>query len=265
MWHAIAPVLAETYQVICPDLRGYGRSLKPVTDATHTPYSKRAMGSDVLALMNHLGHERFLIGSHDRGSRVAHRLAADHPERVIALAILDIAPTREMYRDASSSFAHTYWHWYWLTQPHPFPEHLIGADPAFSCSRRAPQAPLVLPLSYSRRWMSTSPVSQSPRQYTALVRITGRRRRLISRMMMPTPVSSRCHLWRFGGRMARLRPISIVWRSGKSGQKTCRDGPYPAVIIWQNNTPTKCLRHGCRSLPKHLPRSAAQGNHRPAN
>jgi haloacetate dehalogenase len=131
MWHAIAPVLAESYQVICPDLRGYGRSLKPATDATHTPYSKRAMGGDVLALMDHLGHERFLIGSHDRGSRVAHRLAADHPERVIALSVLDIAPTREMYRDAGSAFAHTYWHWYWLTRPHPFPETLIGADPAF--------------------------------------------------------------------------------------------------------------------------------------
>jgi haloacetate dehalogenase len=131
MWHAIAPVLAQTYQVICPDLRGYGRSLKPTTDPTHTPYSKRAMGGDVLALMDHLGHDRFLIGSHDRGGRVAHRLAADHPERVIALSVLDIAPTREMYRDAGSAFAHTYWHWYWLTLPHPFPEHLIGADPAF--------------------------------------------------------------------------------------------------------------------------------------
>lgn len=131
MWHAIAPRLARDYQVICPDLRGYGRSLKPATDATHSPYSKRAMGTDVLALMDHLGHDRFLIGSHDRGGRVAHRLAADYPDRVIALSTLDIAPTREMYREADSGFAHTYWHWYWLTLPHPFPERLIGADPAF--------------------------------------------------------------------------------------------------------------------------------------
>ena len=131
MWHAIAPVLAQTYQVICPDLRGYGRSLKPATEASHSPYSKRAMGTDVLALMDHLGHDRFLIGAHDRGGRVAHRLAADRPERVIALSVLDIAPTREMYRDADSGFAHTYWHWYWLTLPQPFPERLISADPAF--------------------------------------------------------------------------------------------------------------------------------------
>ncbi len=131
MWHAVAPILARTYQVICPDLRGYGRSLKPQTDATHSPYSKRAMAGDVLEVMNALGHDRFLIGAHDRGGRVAHRLAADHPDRVIALSTLDIAPTREMYRDADSGFAHTYWHWYWLTLPSPFPERLIGADPAF--------------------------------------------------------------------------------------------------------------------------------------
>ncbi|MDP5085965.1 MAG: alpha/beta hydrolase [Yoonia sp.] len=131
MWHAVVPELAKSYQVICPDLRGYGRSLKPKTDADHTPYSKRAMGADMLALMDHLGHQRFLIGAHDRGGRVAHRLAADHPARVIALSVLDIAPTREMYREADSSFAHTYWHWYWLTLPHPFPERLIGADPDY--------------------------------------------------------------------------------------------------------------------------------------
>ena len=131
MWHAVAPELANTYQVICPDLRGYGRSAKPVTDANHTPYSKRAMAGDVLTLMDHLGHARFLIGAHDRGGRVAHRMAADHPDRIIALSTLDIAPTREMYREADSGFAHTYWHWYWLTLPHPFPERLIGADPAY--------------------------------------------------------------------------------------------------------------------------------------
>jgi haloacetate dehalogenase len=131
MWHYVAADLARDYQVICPDLRGYGRSLKPPTDANHAAYAKRAMAEDVLAVMNALGHERFAIGAHDRGARVAHRLAADHPSRVTALATLDIAPTREMYRDADSAFAQTYWHWYWLTLPHPFPETLIAPDPAF--------------------------------------------------------------------------------------------------------------------------------------
>lgn len=131
MWHAVAPVLAERYQVICPDLRGYGRSHKPVTDGAHAPYAKRAMGADVFALMDALGHRRFAIGAHDRGARVAHRMATDQPDRIIAFSALDIAPTREMYREAGSAFAHTYWHWYWLTLPQPFPERLIGADPEF--------------------------------------------------------------------------------------------------------------------------------------
>ena len=129
MWHRLAPMLAETYRVVCADLRGYGRSMKPESDESHRAYSKRATANDMVAVMAALGHERFRIGSHDRGSRVAHRLAADHPERVIALATLDIAPTREMYRDGGDGFARTYWHWYWLIQAAPFPEKLIGADP----------------------------------------------------------------------------------------------------------------------------------------
>lgn len=131
MWHAIAPRLAEDYQVICPDLRGYGRSHKPPVVADHATYSKRAMADDMVALMAGLGHDRFLLGAHDRGARVAHRLTADQPEKVIAFSVLDIAPTREMYRDATSRFAHAYWHWYWLTIAAPFPETLIGADPDF--------------------------------------------------------------------------------------------------------------------------------------
>ncbi|MFO6464974.1 alpha/beta fold hydrolase [Jannaschia sp. KMU-145] len=129
MWHRIAPVLARTHTVICADLRGYGRSAKPPTDADHAPYSKRAMAGDLLGLMDALGHDRFLVGAHDRGARVTHRLAADHPGRVRALATLDIAPTREMYATGDSAFAATYWHWYWLIQPAPFPETLIGHDP----------------------------------------------------------------------------------------------------------------------------------------
>ena len=131
MWHKVAPRLAQDYQVICPDLRGYGRSLKPADHTGHAQMSKRAMAGDVLALMTHLGHDRFLVGAHDRGGRVAHRMAYDHPDRVIALSVLDIAPTREMYRETTASFAHAYWHWFWLTLPAPFPENLIGADPDY--------------------------------------------------------------------------------------------------------------------------------------
>ncbi len=131
IWHKVAPRLSQDYQVICADLRGYGRSAKPQTDAAHAPYTKRAMAGDLLALMDHLGHQRFLIGAHDRGARVAHRLAADQPDRVLGLSTLDIAPTREMYRDGDTAFAADYWHWYWLIQAAPFPERLISADPDY--------------------------------------------------------------------------------------------------------------------------------------
>ena len=129
MWHRVAPAFAADYHVVCADLRGYGRSAKPPTDADHTPYSKRAMAQDMVEVMRQLGHDRFYIGAHDRGARVAHRLAADHPDAVIALALLDIAPTREMYAATTQAFAQDYWHWFWMTQPAPFPERLMEADP----------------------------------------------------------------------------------------------------------------------------------------
>ncbi len=129
MWHGVAPVLARSHQVICPDLRGYGRSDKPESGPPHQLYSKRAMANDIVAVMRRLGHDRFLVGAHDRGARVAHRLGLDHPDCVGAMALLDIAPTREMYAETSAEFARAYWHWFFLTQPQPLPEKMIGADP----------------------------------------------------------------------------------------------------------------------------------------
>ncbi len=131
MWHRVAPELCQYFTVVCADLRGYGRSHKPPTDPSHAPYSKRATASDLVEAMRALGFDQYFVGAHDRGARVAHRMALDHADRVLALATLDIAPTREMYRNAGSAFAQSYWHWYWLTQPHPFPETLIAADPDF--------------------------------------------------------------------------------------------------------------------------------------
>lgn len=129
MWHGVAPILAQSYQVVCPDLRGYGRSDKPKTDPSHKPYSKRSMANDIVAVMQRLGHERFLVGAHDRGARVAHRLALDHSERVGSMVLLDIAPTREMYANTGADFAKAYWHWFFLIQAQPLPENIIGADP----------------------------------------------------------------------------------------------------------------------------------------
>jgi haloacetate dehalogenase len=129
LWHKVAPRLAERYTVVAADLRGYGDSGKPETTADHAPYSKRAMAQDMAEVMTALGHERFFLAGHDRGGRVAHRLALDHADRVRKLAVLDIAPTREMYRDTTDAFARAYWHWFFLITPAPFPERMIGSDP----------------------------------------------------------------------------------------------------------------------------------------
>jgi haloacetate dehalogenase len=129
MWHKIAPALARRFTVICPDLRGYGGSHMPPATADHAPYAKRAMARDLIDLMDHFGFARFAVGSHDRGARVAHRLALDFPDHVTRLAVLDIVPTLEHFERTDMSFALGYYHWFWFAQPHPFPENLINAAP----------------------------------------------------------------------------------------------------------------------------------------
>lgn len=129
MWHLTAPALAERFTVICPDLRGYGGSFKPPATADHAPYAKTEMARDLAEAMEHFGHRRFLVGSHDRGARVAHRLALDFPDRVEKLAVLDIVPTIEHFERTDMAFALGYYHWFWFAQPHPFPELLINAAP----------------------------------------------------------------------------------------------------------------------------------------
>lgn len=141
MWHRVAADLAQDHTVICPDIRGYGRSWKPALDHDHTPMSKRAMAQDLITMMDHLGHDTFIVGAHDRGARVGHRLAADHPGRVQALLTLDIAPTREMYAQANAAFAADYWWWFWLIQPSPMPERMISADPDWYWCRKCCKGP----------------------------------------------------------------------------------------------------------------------------
>ena len=131
MWHLVADQLAEHFTLVMADLRGYGDSGKPETDKDHSPYSKRAMAADMAQLMTALGHHRFAVMGHDRGGRVAHRLARDYSDRVTKLAVLDIAPTANMYETTDMAFAKAYYHWFFLIQPHPLPETLIGADPEF--------------------------------------------------------------------------------------------------------------------------------------
>lgn len=131
IWHKIAGRLAEEFSVVIVDLRGYGDSDKPATNHDHSVYSKRAMAADMLSVMTELGHDQFFVAGHDRGGRVAHRLARDYSGAVSKLAVLDIAPTAMMYDTTDKEFATSYYHWFFLIQPAPFPETLIGRNPTF--------------------------------------------------------------------------------------------------------------------------------------
>ena len=129
IWHKVADKLAQHFTVVAADLRGYGDSDKPVASDKSEAYSKRVMAKDQVELMKHLGFEHFSVLAHDRGARVARRLAADHPSNVICMVLLDIAPTLAMYEQTNQEFARAYWHWFFLIRPAPFPESLIEADP----------------------------------------------------------------------------------------------------------------------------------------
>ncbi|MGQ0626349.1 MAG: alpha/beta fold hydrolase [Sporichthyaceae bacterium] len=131
MWEHIAPTLAQHYTVVVPDLRGYGASGKPSGRPGGELYSKRVMASDQVQVMAALGFPSFAVVGHDRGGRVGHRMALDHPDQVTALAVLDIVPTLQVFRTADEVMARVYFHWFFLSQPYDLPERLIGADPEF--------------------------------------------------------------------------------------------------------------------------------------
>ena len=139
MWHKVAPRLAERFTVVVPDLRGYGDSSKPATDSSHFPYSKRAMAADQVEVMAALGFDSFFVAGHDRGGRVGHRMALDHPARVKRLALLDIVPTHTLFSNLTQKVATGYFHWFFLIQPYDFPETLIGADPEYYMRKKAGQ------------------------------------------------------------------------------------------------------------------------------
>jgi haloacetate dehalogenase len=129
MWRSVVPLLVERFTVVAADLPGYGGSFRPTPGADHEPHSKRALARDLVQAMAALGQERFAVAGHDRGGRVAYRMALDHPDRVAAAAVFDVVPTGEVWARADARLALVYWHWTFLAQPAPLPERLIGADP----------------------------------------------------------------------------------------------------------------------------------------
>jgi haloacetate dehalogenase len=132
----VAPRLAERFTVVATDLRGYGDSEKVATTHDHSSYSKRAMAMDQVEVMRALGFEHFQVVGHDRGGRVAHRMAVDHAKRVKRMAVLDIVPTLTLFNHVDQALATAYYHWFYLIQPHPLPEHMIGLDPEFYLRRK---------------------------------------------------------------------------------------------------------------------------------
>lgn len=130
-WHLVAPVLAEKFTLVCPDLRGFGDSGKPPSDAEHYAYSKRAMAIEQVEVMQSLGFDKFAVVGHDRGARVAHRMALDHPEKVAKLALLDIIPTKTAFDNVDKEMATGAFNWFFSIQPDGLPEKLIGAEPGF--------------------------------------------------------------------------------------------------------------------------------------
>jgi haloacetate dehalogenase len=129
MWRGVAPLLARNFTVVCADLRGYGRSGCPVSAPNHAPYAKRSMAQDMVAMMERLGFLHFSVAGHDRGGRVAYRMALDYPDRVDRLAVLDILPTETVWDQADARFALAFWPWSLLAQPEPLPERILAAVP----------------------------------------------------------------------------------------------------------------------------------------
>ncbi|MFA5601799.1 MAG: alpha/beta hydrolase [Phenylobacterium sp.] len=212
MWGKVAADLARDFTVVAPDLRGYGGSTGPATAPDHEPYSKRAMGRDVLALMRGLGFERFDLAGHDRGGRVGYRLALDHPQAVRRLAVLDIVPTFEVYSRADMAMGLGYWHWFFLAQPHPFPEKVIEANPDWFFFRGGPgpYAPKALAdyLEAARRPSVIHAMCEDYRAGATYDFAADRANREAGRRIdVPTLV-----LWGARGALARWYDVMAIWR-----------------------------------------------------
>ena len=198
MWHKLAPRLAEDFTVVVQDLRGYGDSGKPPGDPQHLNYSKRVMAQDQVEVMQALGFETFSVVGHDRGARVSHRLALDHPQRVRKLAVLDIIPTHKMFRIVNKEMATATYHWFFLIQPYDFPERIIGT---------APEA-------YWRTWFGRSAPAHTPEALAEYLRC----------LCDPATIHATCEDYRAGA------SIDLVYDEAdlSAGKKvTC-----PLLALW---------------------------------
>ncbi|HEX6956711.1 MAG TPA: alpha/beta hydrolase [Ferrovibrio sp.] len=244
MWHRIAPRLAEDFTVICADLRGYGDSSKPATLPDHASYAKRATAADMVAVMQALGFARFCLAGHDRGGRVAHRLALDHPQAVEKLAVLDIIPTRTLFETVNQQVATGYYHWFFLAQPYDMPERLIGADPEYYLRRKTGQ------------W-SGAGFQFDPQAWAEYVRCFSR----------PETIHASCEDYRAAAGIdlehdraddaKRIEcPLLVLW-----GEKGLMHKAYDVLATWKDKTRAALQGHAVPSghfLPEEAPEETYQ-------
>jgi len=214
LWHKIAPRLAAEFSLVMPDLRGYGDSSKPADGTDHSTYSKRAMALDQVEVMSHFGFQDFAVVGHDRGGRVAHRMALDHPERVTKLAVLDIVPTYKVYHSVTRELASSYYHWFFLIRPAPFPETLIGNSAEFYLRHLfdtlIPKA--VTPeafAEYLRCFKNPATIHASCEDYRAAASIDLEHDEADLRLKITCPMLA---LWAERGAMNRLFDVAATWR-----------------------------------------------------
>lgn len=223
MWRHVAPALANRYTVVMADLRGYGASGKPPTASDHAPYSKRAMARDMAEVMAALGHERFAVVGHDRGGRVAHRLARDHRDRVSRLAVLDICPTLDMYERTDMAFAQAYYHWFFLIQPYDLPERMIGADPAYYLRAKLKSSagsdvfPVEVVAEYLRHYARPETIHAICEDYRAGAGIDLDHDRADRAEPVAVPILA---LWGAKGVVGRTYDVPAVWRPYTTGPVT---------------------------------------------
>lgn len=217
-WHEVAPKLVEAgYEMIAPDLRGYGDSARPPGGDNHVNYSKRAMAADQVAVMRSFGHERFAVIGHDRGGRVAHRMAIDHPRAVERLTVIDIAPTATMYRQTNQEFARRYFWWFFLIQPAPLPERLIEGDPEFfvrthlAAQSKTPGVPSeALIREYLRCYRQPGAIHAICEDYRAAASIDLEHDAVDARRKLDMPLLA---LWGAKGVVGELFDVLATWRA----------------------------------------------------
>lgn len=244
MWAKVAPKLAENFTVVCADLRGYGDSSKPQCSADRSNYSFRAMAADQIELMKRLGFERFHLVGHDRGGRTGHRMALDRPEVVRSLAVLDIVPTYAMFMETNRLVAGAYWHWYFLSQPEPFPERLIDANPDFfyeTCllgwgATRIEDFDREMLADYRRCWRDAAMIHGSCSDYRAAATIDLAHDTADIEKSVDCPTLA---FWGTNGTMHKYFDIGAAWRKRCS---QVRDATLPGGHFFVDQFPEEAAR-----------------------